>query len=96
MWNISSNDVEHAKDAIKFRRAEVETRYAKEKEVLDAEFAAMETPERAASEFALNHGREQVQAVPEYRAPVVSDGTEERPTRAGACISATDPPSPTA
>jgi hypothetical protein len=81
MWNISSNDVEHAKDAIKLRRAEVETRCAKEKEVLDAEFAAMETLERAASEFALNHGREQVQAVPEDTAPVemgMSDGTEEK------------------
>lgn len=81
MWNISSNDVEHAKDAIKFRRAEVETRYAKEKEMLDAEFATMETPERAASEFAPNHGREQVQAVPEDTAPVemgISDGTEEK------------------
>jgi hypothetical protein len=49
MWNISSNDVEHAKESIKLRRAEVETRYAEEKEALDAEFAAIETLERAAS-----------------------------------------------
>ena len=81
MWNISSNDVEHAKEAIKLRRAEVETRYAKEKEALDAEFAVVESLERAASEFALNHGREQVQAAPEDTAPVemgMSDGTEEK------------------
>jgi bisphosphoglycerate-independent phosphoglycerate mutase (AlkP superfamily) len=81
MWNISSNDVEHAKETIKVRRAEIETRYTKEKEALDAEFAAIETLERAASEFALNHGREQVQAAPEDTAPVemgMSDGTEEK------------------
>jgi hypothetical protein len=81
MWNISSNDVEHAKEAIKVRRSEVETRYAKEKEALDAEFAAIETLERAASEFALNHNREQVQAVPEAAAPAengMSEGSEEK------------------
>ena len=81
MWNISSNDVEHAKETIKLRRAEVEARYVKEKEVLDAEFAAIETLEHAASEFALNHNREEVQAVPEDAAPVeigMSDGTEEK------------------
>jgi len=81
MWNISSNDVEHAKEAIKVRRSEVETRYAKEKEALDAEFAAIETLERAASEFALNHNREQVQAVPEATAPAevgMSEASEEK------------------
>lgn len=81
MWNISSNDLEHAKETIKLRRAEVETRYAKEKEALDAEFAVIETLERAASEFALNHSREKVQAAPEDTAPAetgVSDGTEEK------------------
>ena len=45
MWKISSNDVEHAKETIKVRRAEIETRYAKEKEALDAEFAVIETLE---------------------------------------------------
>jgi hypothetical protein len=81
MWNISSNDVEHAKESIKLRRAEVETRYAKEKEAIDAEFAAIETLERAASEFALNHHLEEVQAAPEDTAPAeigMTDGTEER------------------
>ena len=81
MWNISSNDVEHAKEAIKVRRSEVETRYAKEKEALDAEFAAIETLERAASEFALSHSREEVQTAPEDTAPAeigMSDGTEEK------------------
>jgi hypothetical protein len=75
MWKISSNDVEHAKETIKVRRAEIETRYAKEKEALDAEF------ERAASEFALSHSREEVQTAPEDTAPAeigMSDGTEER------------------
>jgi hypothetical protein len=81
MWKISSNDVEHAKETIKVRRAEIETRYAKEKEALDTEFAAIETLERAASEFALNHNREEVQTAPEDTAPSeigMSDGTEEK------------------
>jgi hypothetical protein len=81
MWNISSNDVEHAKETIKLRRAEVEARYVKEKEALDAEFAAIETLERAASEFALNHNREEAQAAPEDTTPAeigMSDGTEEK------------------
>ena len=81
MWNISSNDVEYAKETVKVLRAEIETRYAKEKEALDAEFAAIETLERAASEFALSHNREEVQAAPEDTAPAeigMSDGTEEK------------------
>jgi hypothetical protein len=81
MWNISSNDVEHAKESIKLRQAEVETRYAKEKEALDAEFAVLETLERTASEFALNHHREQVQAAPEATLPAeigMSEGAEEK------------------
>ena len=82
MWNISSNDVEHAKESIKLRRAEIEARYAEEKEALDAEFAVIETLERAASEFAVKRNQEQVQAVPEAAAPAemgMSDGGEERP-----------------
>ena len=82
MWNISSNDVEHAKESIKLRRAEVEARYTEEKEALDAEFAVIETLERAASEFSLKHNREQIPAVPETAPPAesaISEGNEEKP-----------------
>ncbi|HXC11225.1 MAG TPA: hypothetical protein VNV39_00105, partial [Stellaceae bacterium] len=58
MWTINSNDVMQAKGRIERRRAEIETRYAEEKEALDAEFAVIETLERAASEFAVRHIRE--------------------------------------
>ena len=58
MWNITSNDVQHAKDRLQLRRAEIETRYAEENKALDAEFAVIETFERAASEFMLRHSRE--------------------------------------
>jgi hypothetical protein len=85
MWNISSNDVEHAKESIKLRRTEVETRYAEEKEVLDAEFAVIETLERAASAFALKRNREPVQAVGETTTTaeigVGSDGEERSHSR---------------
>jgi hypothetical protein len=83
MSNISSNDVEHAKESIKLRRAEVETRYEREKEALDAEFAVIETLERAASEFALKHNRKEAAVAPlETAAPAeigMSDSNEERP-----------------
>ncbi len=82
MWNISSNDVEHAKESIKLRRAEVETRYAKEKEALDAESAVIETLERAASEFALKHTQEQAQAAAERTMPAeigFAEVSEEKP-----------------
>lgn len=82
MWNISSNDVEHAKESIKVRRAEVEARYTEEKEALDAEFAVIETLERAASEFSLKHNREQIPALPETAlAPegAIGEGSDEKP-----------------
>ena len=82
MWNISSNDVEQAKESIKLRRAEVEAKYVEQKAELDAEFAVIETLERAASEFALKHSPEQVQAAPETTVPAeteTSDGFDEKP-----------------
>jgi hypothetical protein len=82
MWNISSNDVENAKESIKLRRAEIEARYAEEKEALDAELAVIEALERAASEFSLKHTPGPVQIAPEVTVAEeigVSDGTEEKP-----------------
>src|SRR5271167_128787 len=58
MWNITSNNVQRAKDRLELRRAEIETRYAEEKTALDGEFAMIEALERAASEFMLRHSRE--------------------------------------
>ena len=81
MWNISSNDVEQAKESIRLRRAAAEARYEDETRALDAEFAAVETLERAASEFALSHQFDQMQAAPDDRAPAeaeISDGGEEK------------------
>jgi hypothetical protein len=80
MWNISSNDVEQAKESIRLRRAATEARYEDETRALDAEFAAVETLERAASEFALSQ-LDQMQAAPDDPAPAeaeISDGSEEK------------------
>jgi hypothetical protein len=52
MWTISSTDVEQAKERIDRCRAELEARYAGEKQALDAESAELQTLERAAAEFA--------------------------------------------
>ncbi len=65
MWNITSNDVQQAKDQLQHRRAEIEQRYAEEKQALDAETAVIETLERAASAFALKRGREDAAAAVE-------------------------------
>lgn len=52
MWNLSSDDVQHAKERISRHRAELEARYAEERKALDAEDAVVETLERSAAEFA--------------------------------------------
>jgi hypothetical protein len=57
MWNINSSSVQRAKDELQLRRTEFEARYAEEKQALDAEFAAIEALERAASEFMLRRAR---------------------------------------
>jgi len=55
MWTVNSTDVQQAKDRIEHRRAEIQARYAEETSALDAEFAVIETLERAALEFAVKH-----------------------------------------
>ncbi len=64
MWNITSNNVQRAKEQLEQRRAEIEARYAEENRVLDAEASAIETLERAASEFILRHRLEEGGSVP--------------------------------
>ncbi len=58
MWTINSNDVLRAKDRLLRRRTEIEARYADEQKTLDAEFAAIDTLERVAAEFAVRHVRD--------------------------------------
>jgi hypothetical protein len=53
MWNITSDNIQRAKDRIEVRRVEIETRYAEDKQALDAELAVVETLEHAAAEFML-------------------------------------------
>jgi hypothetical protein len=55
MWNITSNNVQRAKEQLRLRRAEIEARFAEENQALDAEASAIEMLERAASEFILRH-----------------------------------------
>jgi len=53
MWNITSSELELAREELKGRRAAVEARYAKDLQGLDADLAEIETLERAAAAFAL-------------------------------------------
>ena len=53
MWNITSSELELAREELKGRRAAVEARYAKDLQGLDDDLAEIETLERAAAAFAL-------------------------------------------
>ncbi len=55
MWNITSNNVQRAKEQVQLRRGEIETRYAEENRGLDAELAVIEALESAAAEFMVRH-----------------------------------------
>jgi hypothetical protein len=77
MWNITSNNVLQAKERLELRRAETEARYAAEKEALDAEFAAIEMLEHAASEFMLRHSRENGAIASQPTAPTDPPGGDE-------------------
>jgi hypothetical protein len=76
MWNITSNSVQHAKDELMVRRTEFETRYAEERQALDAELAAIETLERAASEFMVRHARTAGAVSSEPAPPVEPPGAD--------------------
>lgn len=69
MWTIAETDIQQAKGRLQLRRAKIETRYAEETKALDAEFAAIETLERSAAEFALKHGRDDAGIPSEPTAP---------------------------
>jgi citrate synthase len=58
MWNITSSELELAREELKGRRAAVEARYAKDLQGLDADLAEIETLERAAAAFSLKHKTE--------------------------------------
>src|SRR5271165_7481734 len=60
MWNLTSNDLELAREELKGRRAAVEARYTKDIQGLDADLAEIETLERIANAFALKHKTEGV------------------------------------
>jgi len=60
MWNLTSTDLELAKEELKGRRAAVEARYTKDIQGLDADLAEIETLERIATAFALKHKSEGV------------------------------------
>ena len=60
MWNLTSTDLELAKEELKGRRAAVEARYTKDIQGLAADLAEIETLERIATAFALKHKSEGV------------------------------------
>jgi hypothetical protein len=76
MWNITSSSVQHAKDELMVRRTEFETRYAEERQALDAELAVIETLERAASDFMVRHAVKAGEAAAEAVPPVDPPGAE--------------------
>ena len=77
MWNLSSDDVRHAKERIADRRKELEARYAEERKTLDAEHAVIETLERSAAEFATKYAVKLAETP--VAAPVVEAAAEVEP-----------------
>jgi hypothetical protein len=94
MWHITSNNVQRAKERLQLRRAEIETRYAEEKEALDAEFAVIETLERAASEFMLKLNRENGAIPVEPTAPTDPPDGDEQDGNAAIAAEASQPAAP--
>jgi hypothetical protein len=94
MWNITSNNVQRAKEQLQQRRTEIETRFAEEKEALDAEFAVIETLERAASEFMLKLNRENGAIPVEPTAPTDPPGGDEQDGNAAFVAEASEPAAP--
>ena len=66
MWNISSQDLEHAKERVRLRRSEIEARHADELKALDTELEAIAVLERAAADFASKHAQEDVVPDPAF------------------------------
>ncbi|HJU17421.1 MAG TPA: hypothetical protein VJ770_13260 [Stellaceae bacterium] len=82
MWNISSEDVERAKERVQTRRSEIETRYAAELKALDAELDTLATLERAAADFTSKKARAEVapDPMPEPSAEAAPDNGGDSPT----------------
>ena len=83
MWNITSSELELAREELKGRRAAVEARYAKDLQGLDADLAEIETLERAAAAFALKHKTEAEQGTATTEAEAESKTASEMPAVAG-------------
>jgi hypothetical protein len=94
MWNITSNNVQRAKERLQLRSAEIETRYAEEKKALEAEFAVIETLERAASEFMLKLNRENGAIPLEPTAPTDPPGGDEQDSNAAMVAETSQPAAP--
>jgi hypothetical protein len=94
MWNITSNNVQRAKERLQLRRAETEARYAEEKKALDAEIAVIETLERAASEFMLKLNRENGAIPVEPTSPADPPAGYEQDSNAAIVAEAPQPAAP--
>jgi len=79
MWNITSSELELAREELKGRRAAVEARYAKDLQSLDADLAEIETLERAAAAFALKHKTEAEQGTATTEAEAEAKTASEMP-----------------
>ena len=55
MWNLTADDIQHAKEALMDRRAAVQAHYDSEVSRLDAELTDIEIVERFALNFASKH-----------------------------------------
>jgi hypothetical protein len=79
MWNLSSDDLQRAKERISRDRAELEANYHERLKALDTAFAEIETVERVAADFAEKHFGGGV-VVETAESPEAADAMEEADT----------------
>jgi hypothetical protein len=80
MWHLTGDDIQHAKEELKGRRAAIKAHYDNEIKQLEADIAAIETFERAAENFVSNFkGEDEPAAEPVAAADSVNE--KSRPAR---------------
>ena len=85
MWNLTSYDINRIKGQLQARKARIDAKYAEETRALDADFADLETLERAAAVFALKYKADEPvdapqgspETAPEEHPPVEAEAVPE-------------------
>jgi hypothetical protein len=73
MWNLTSYDINRIKGQLQARKARIDAKYAEETRALDADFADLETLERAAAVFALKYKADEPVDAPKESSEIAAE-----------------------